>query len=130
MKAPIGSAQVDRYVHDRLPPQAQWPQLRYELPESQFAPQVNLVDELLDRAAEKGWGERPLLRSAAGILTYAQAREQVDRRCRVLVEDLGLVPGQRVLLRGGNSVAMALAWLAVVKAGGHRTAPTRAAPCR
>ncbi len=35
----------------------------------------------------------------------------------MLTEDLGLVPGNRVLLRGGNSVAMALAWLAVVKAG-------------
>lgn len=117
MRAPIASAQTDRFVHDRLPPREQWPQLRYELPELQLPPQVNLVAELLDRAAEKGWGDRPMLRSPAGTLTYAQARAQVDRLCRVLVEDLGLVPGNRVLLRGGNSVAMALAWLAVVKAG-------------
>ena len=46
-----------------------------------------------------------------------QVRERVDRICRVLVEDLGLVPGNRVLLRGGNSIGLALAWLAVVKAG-------------
>lgn len=117
MRAPIASAQTDRFVHDRLPPREQWPQLRYELPELQLPPQVNLVAELLDRAAEKGWGDRPMLRSPAGTFTYAQARAQVDRLCRVLVEDLGLVPGNRVLLRGGNSVAMALAWLAVVKAG-------------
>ena len=44
-------------------------------------------------------------------------RDRVDRICRVLTEDLGLVPGNRVLLRGGNSIGMALAWLAVVKAG-------------
>ncbi|HEX2543577.1 MAG TPA: AMP-binding protein [Ramlibacter sp.] len=117
MRAPIQSAQVDRFVHDRLPAREQWPALRYDLPELQMPPQVNVVAELLDRAVEKGWADRPMLRSPRGTLTYAQARQQVDRFCRVLVEDLGVVPGNRVLLRGGNSVAMALAWLAVVKSG-------------
>ena len=31
------SAQVDRFVHDRLPPPAQWPTLRYDRPELRFA---------------------------------------------------------------------------------------------
>jgi 2-aminobenzoate-CoA ligase len=117
MRAPIASAQVDRFVHDRLPPREQWPAMRYELPELQLPPRFNVVAELLDRAPEKGWGDRPMLRSARETLTYAQARERVDRICRVLVEDLGLVPGNRVLMRGGNSIMMALAWLAVVKVG-------------
>jgi 2-aminobenzoate-CoA ligase len=117
MRAPIASAQVDRFVHDRLPSREQWPTMRYELPELQLPPQVNVVAELLDRATEKGWGDRPMLRSAHETLTYAQARERVDRICRVLVEDLHLLPGNRVLMRGGNSIMMALAWLAVVKAG-------------
>jgi len=117
MRAPIASPQVDRFVHDRLPPREAWPALRYDLPELQLPPQVNAIAELLDRAPEKGWGDRPLLRSPAGVLSYREAREQVDRICRVLVEDFGVVPGNRVLLRGGNSVAMALAFLAVVKAG-------------
>lgn len=112
------SAQADRFVHDRLPPRAQWPQLRYDLPELQLPPQLNLVQELLDRAPAKGWGDRPLLRSPRITLTYADVRERVDRICRVLVEDLGMLPGHRVLLRGGNSIGLALAWLAVVKAGG------------
>ncbi|WP_332826628.1 AMP-binding protein [Ramlibacter sp.] len=118
MRAPTASAQVDRFVHDRLPPREQWPQLHYELPELQLPPSFNLVAELLDRAPERGWGARPMLRSPRLTLTYAQAREQVDRICRVLVDDFGLMPGNRVLLRGGNSIAMALAWLAVVKTGG------------
>jgi 2-aminobenzoate-CoA ligase len=117
-QAPAASAQPDRFVHDRLPPRAQWPQLRYDRPELQLPAQCNLVERLLDSASDRGWGERPLLRSAAGTLSYREVRERVDRCCRVLVEDCGLVPGNRVLLRGGNSVAMALAWLAVVKAGG------------
>ncbi|WP_137890987.1 AMP-binding protein [Ramlibacter sp. 2FC] len=111
-------AQVDRFVHDRLPPKAQWPELRYELPETRLPEQLNLVEQLLDRAGERGWADRPLLRSPRVTFSYAQTRERVDRIAQLLTEDLGLVPGNRVLLRGGNSIGMALAWLAVVKAGG------------
>jgi 2-aminobenzoate-CoA ligase len=111
------SAQTDRFVHDRLPPREQWPELRYERPELQIADRVNLVEALLDGAASKGWSDRPMLRSDRITLTYADAQARVDRIAQVLVEDLGLVPGNRVLLRGGNSIGMALAWLAVVKAG-------------
>ncbi|MBA3772569.1 MAG: AMP-binding protein [Ramlibacter sp.] len=111
------SAQQDRFVHDRLPRAAQWPQLRYQGPEFQFAQQLNLVEELLDKAQARGFGQRPLLRSGRITLSYEDVGDRVDRICRVLTEDLGLVPGNRVLLRGGNSIGLALAWLAVVKAG-------------
>ena len=111
------SAQQDRYVHDRLPPAAQMPQLRFDLPELQFPVRLNLVEELLDNATRKDFAERPLLRSSRIVLSYADVRDRVDRICRVLTEDFALVPGNRVLLRGGNSIGLALAWLAVVKAG-------------
>ena len=111
------SAQTDRFVHDRLPPADQMPTLVLEAPELQFPSQLNLVEELLDKAPAKGWGERPMLRSSRLTLTYAQSRERVDAIVRTLTQDLGLVPGNRVLLRGGNSIGLALAWLAVVKAG-------------
>ncbi|VTU18162.1 AMP-binding protein [Variovorax sp. PBL-E5] len=111
------SAQIDRFVHDRLPPAAQLPIFRYDLPELQLPDQLNLVEELLDKAAAKGFADKPMLRSPGRTLSYAEAGVEVDRIAKVLVEDLGLVPGNRVLLRGGNSIGMALAWLAVVKAG-------------
>src|SRR5687768_14682921 len=111
------SAQQDRFVHDRLPPRSQWPELRYDRPEFQFPDRLNLVEELLDKAQARGFGDRPLLRSSRITLSYTDVQDRVDRICRVLTEDLGLVPGNRVLLRGGNSIAMALSWLAVVKAG-------------
>lgn len=111
------SAQTDRFVHDRLPPPQQWPTLRHDLPELQLPPQCNLVTELLDKAADKGWADRPLLRSERITLSYADVKDRVDRIAQVLTEDLNLIPGNRVLLRGGNSIGMALAWLAVVKAG-------------
>ena len=116
--APARSAQTDRYVHDRLPPDDQWPQLVYNLPELQFPPQLNLVTRLLDDAVHtRGWGSRPLMRSDDRLLTYAQALDEVNRMAHLLIDELGLEPGNRVLLRGGNSITMALAWLAVVKAG-------------
>jgi 2-aminobenzoate-CoA ligase len=111
------SAQIDRFVHDRLPPPPMWPQLRYDRPELQLPSQANLVEELLDKAVQRGWGGRACLRSNDEVLTYAQVLQRVDGIARVLVEDLALVPGNRVLLRGGNSIGMALAWLAVVKTG-------------
>ncbi len=111
------SAQTDRFVLDHLPPREQWPQMRYDLPELQLPDQLNLVEELLDKAVDQPWADRPMLRSPQRTLSYRAARVEVDRIAQVLVEDLHLIPGNRVLLRGGNSVEMALAWLAVVKAG-------------
>ena len=103
------SAQTDRFVHERLPGANQWPQLRYDAPELQIPPQANLVAALLARASQQGWSERPFLRSEHALLSYAEAGERIRRITQVLTEDYGLVPGNRVLLRGGNSVNMALA---------------------
>ncbi len=111
------SAQTDRFVHDRLPPPDHWPELRYDLPELQTLPQqLNVVQALFDRAFVAGHADRPLFRSDERTLSYAQARAEVNRVANVLA-GLGLQPGNRVLLRGGNSIAMALAWLAVVQSG-------------
>ncbi|MEO5670875.1 MAG: 2-aminobenzoate-CoA ligase, partial [Ramlibacter sp.] len=68
------SAQQDRFVHDRLPPAAQMPQLRFDRPELQFPGRLNLVEELLDNAGRKGFAERPLLRSSKIVLSYADVR--------------------------------------------------------
>jgi len=117
MNQPASSAQSDRFVHDRLPPSDQWPQLVYEAPQLQIGAQANMVAVLLERAAQQGWSARPLLRSEDITLSYAEVAAQVRRIAQVLTEDYALVPGNRVLLRGGNSVGMALAWLGVVHAG-------------
>ncbi len=115
---PVRSAQTDRFVHDRMPPPDAWPQLVYNLPELQFPPQVNLVQRLLDGAVHtRGWGDRPLFRSDQRLLTYAQALREVERIAHLLAHEFRLQPGNRVLLRGGNSIGMALVWLAVVRCG-------------
>ncbi len=112
------SAHIDRFVMERLPPLAQRAHTRYDLPPLQIADSANLVQALLDQAvSHKGWADHVLMRSAHITLSYADVLERVNRIAQVLTEDLQLVPGNRVLLRGGNSIGMALAWLAVVKAG-------------
>lgn len=111
------SAQTDRFVHKRLPPPAQLPRLVYSLPELRIPAQANLVDSLFSRAARDGHADRPLLRSDKITLSYADTLARVNRIAQVLTQDFKLVPGNRVLLRGGNSIGMALAWLGVVQAG-------------
>ena len=111
------SAQTDRFVQDRLPPPAQWPTLIYPLPELRIPDRANLVDVLFTRAIQAGHADRPMLRSDRITLSYADALDHVNRIAQVLIEDFKLVPGNRVLLRGGNSIGMALAWLGVVQAG-------------
>ena len=111
------STQIDRYVHERSPPAGDLPQFIFDRPELQFPAQLNAVSELLDRNVAKGNGARILLRDARESLTYAQVLDRVNQVAHALIEDYGLVSGNRVLLRGGNSIDMAVAWLAVVKVG-------------
>ena len=111
------SAQTDRFVHDRLPLAGQRAQMRYDLPGLHIADQANLVDVMFDQIEACGLMNKPFLRSDKITLTYADASERVNRIAQVLTEDFGLIPGNRVLLRGGNSIGMALSWLGVVKAG-------------
>ena len=115
--APPKSAQTDRFVHDHLPPLEARAEMRYDLPELRIAAQANLVDVLFAQVAARGLMGKPFLRSDKITLTYADASERINCIAQVLTEDFGLIPGNRVLLRGGNSVGMALAWLGVVKAG-------------
>ena len=113
----IPSAHVDTFAQDHLPPREQWPELIFEIPEVRYPDRLNSAVELLDVMVQRGFGDRPVIYSAAGTLTYAQMQAQVNQVARILTEDLGLVPGNRVLLRGANNPMMAICWFAVVKAG-------------
>ena len=111
------SAHIDSFAREHLPPREQWPEFRFDLPELQFPEQLNCASELLDRWVRDGEGERLCIQGAGVRWTYAQLQAQVNRIARVLVDELGIVPGNRVLLRGANSPMLAACWFAVVKAG-------------
>ncbi|MFG5409489.1 AMP-binding protein [Piscinibacter sakaiensis] len=110
------TAHVDTFARDRLPPPALQPEFLYELPSLQFPARLNAAVELLDRQVERH-ADRPCLVDAHGAWSYRELRDRVDRIAHVLVQELGVVPGARVLLRAPNRSLLAACWLAVVKAG-------------
>jgi len=112
------TAHVDTFVRDHLPPFADQPLFRFTLPELQYPARLNAATTFLDRWIAEGHGDRPCLISPAGELSYREVGARVDRIARALVERLGLVPGGRVLLRAPNMPMLAMAHLAIWKAGG------------
>ncbi len=111
------TAHVDTFARDNLPPKDQWPELLFDLPELQYPDRLNCGVELLDKAIEKGWGNHVALLGEGVRWTYAEALAKANQVARVLTEDMGLVPGNRVLLHGPNHPMLAVNWLAVAKAG-------------
>ncbi|MFI1368442.1 AMP-binding protein [Streptomyces griseochromogenes] len=108
------SAHVDTFARDHLPPPHEWPQLCFDLPELNYPERLNCAAELLGRT-DPG---RPVFRTLTGpVWTYGELRARVDRIAHVLTAELGVVPGNRVLLRGPTTPWLAACWLAVLKAG-------------
>ncbi len=112
------SAHVDTFARDNLPPRLQWPELIFELPELKYRARMNCAAELLDRMVTRGHGHRTVIRAPEGRCTYTKLYAQANRLANVLVREMGLKPGNRVLLRGPNNPMMAACWFAVMKAGG------------
>ncbi len=112
------SAHVDTFAQRHLPPPEQQPVYRFELPELQFPAQLNCATELLDRHVAEGRGERVCLRAPGLSWSYRELQDKANRIAQVLVHDMGLVPGQRVLLRSPNNPMLAACWFGVIKAGG------------
>jgi 2-aminobenzoate-CoA ligase len=111
------SAHVDPFVLERLPPRELWPDLLYDLPELRYAPQTNVASEILDSHVKAGRGEAPCIVSDSVSRTYRELQHEANRIARVLVEDLDVVPGSRVMLRAPNTPMMVACWMAVAKAG-------------
>jgi len=104
----------DSFVRDRLPPPELLPEFRFDLPELQYPERLNAAAELLKGGAP----DAVAVVNEHGRWTYADLDSLSGRIARLLVEEEGLVPGNRVLLRGPNTMTMFAAWLGVLKAGG------------
>ncbi|MGQ0559702.1 MAG: AMP-binding protein [Sphingosinicella sp.] len=143
----VMTAHVDTFVRDRLPPRGQWPEFRFDLPELNYPEMLNAAVELIgssisgtapahspsqppQHTLSGGWeGERagtateknrdaPAIVNDAGRWSYGEIADRSDRIARLLAEEEGLVPGNRVLLRGPNGAMLFASWLGVLKAGG------------
>lgn len=115
----VPSAHVDPFIRSQLPPAELWPRFDYSAPHlNHFPDRLNACVALLDAAIEAGAGDKPVFHYEDTTWTYRHLLDRVQRIARVLVEDFGLLPGQRVLLRSANTPMVAACWLAVIRAGG------------
>jgi 2-aminobenzoate-CoA ligase len=108
----------DTFARDNLPPPELQPEFVFADPRLHYPARLNCAAELLDAMVARGFGERPAILTPNRRLTYAQLLAEANRIARVLRDDLGLVPGNRVLIRGFNDATTAACWFAVLKAGG------------
>ncbi|MBD8049610.1 AMP-binding protein [Limnohabitans sp. JUR4] len=120
----LPSSHTDSFARDRLPPQDQLPVFIAVRPELDYPDQINCAVELVDRHVREGRGDRIALHGVSDFnkggdfsWTYAQLQDKSNRIAQVLTHDMGLVPGNRILLRGGNSPMMAACLLGALKAG-------------
>ena len=111
------SGHVDDFARRNLPPSEQWPELPLELPEFQYGEYLNVGVELTDRMVEKGFGDHTALIGNGRQRTYKELADWSNRLAHALVENYGVKPGNRVLIRSGNNPALVAAWLAATKAG-------------
>src|ERR1700684_3409283 len=98
------SGHVDDFTRRTLPPSELWPELLLDRAEFQYPEYLNAAVELTDRNVEKGFGDHIALIGNG-------------RQAHALVENYGVKPGHRVLIRSGNNPALVAAWLAATKAG-------------
>ena len=111
------SAHVDTFTRDNLPPFDQWPDLLLDRPEFQYPDRLNAAVELTDRMVERGFGDRVALIGNGRRRTYKELADWSNRVAHALVENYGVKPGNRILIRSGNNPALVAAWLAATKAG-------------
>ena len=111
------TAHIDTFAFDHLPPAAQQPQYRFDLPGLRFPAQLNCADALLDGPLAAGRGDRTCLWAPGLRWSYLDLLARANRIANVLVHELGVVPGNRVLLRAPNHPMLVACWFAVMKAG-------------
>jgi 2-aminobenzoate-CoA ligase len=113
------SAHVDTFTRDNLPPADQWPPLIFSLPELQYPQRLNCAAALLDETVAAHGADRPCLLTPEGDRwTYGDLLRRANQVANHLVSEVGLVPGNRVLLRAPNNPWLVACWFAVLKMGG------------
>jgi 2-aminobenzoate-CoA ligase len=111
----MGTAHVDTFARDHLPPRSAWPDLLFTLPELDYPDALNAATILL---GEPRFASRPCVVGEDATWTYAELRARAEDVAAALVDEEGLVPGNRVLLHGPNSPELIACWFGILLAGG------------
>jgi 2-aminobenzoate-CoA ligase len=112
------TAHVDTTCRENLPPESDWPEFRFELPQLRYPDRLNCATALLDDVLAEHGADRPCLLAPGGeTWSYGRLRAAANRIAHFLVDRFGVVPGNRVLLRGPNNPWLVACWFGVLKAG-------------
>ena len=112
------SAHVDTFCRDNLPPADLWPELLLDNPDVHYPDRLNCASALLDDVVAEHGGQRDcLLAPGAEAWSYQQLLDTANRIAGLLSTELGIVPGNRVMLRGPNNPWLVACWFGVLKAG-------------
>ncbi|HUD87422.1 MAG TPA: AMP-binding protein [Xanthobacteraceae bacterium] len=109
------TAHTDTFTRDNLPPPQQWPDIPldgFDYPED-----LNAGVELTDRMVARGFGDHVALIGNGRRRTYKELSDWTNRMARALIEDFGIKPGNRILIRSANNPALVACWIAATKAG-------------
>ena len=109
------SAHLDTFTRDNLPAAQKWPDIvlaGFDYPE-----ELNAAVELTDRMVARGFGDHVALIGNGRRRTYKELSDWTNRMAHALVEDFGIKPGNRILIRSANNPALVACWLAATKAG-------------
>jgi 2-aminobenzoate-CoA ligase len=112
------SAHVDTFTRDRLPPEGQWPEFSFDLPDLSYPDRLNCAQRLLDDAIDRFGPDRRCLVTGSTEWSYGELRDKANRIAALLTGPLGLQPGNRVLLRAPNNPWLVAIWLGVLQSGG------------
>ncbi len=111
------TAHVDFFSQDNLPPRELWPEFKFDAPGLQVPARLNCASVLVDDAVNGGAGDNIAVYFEGRTWTYRDVQKEANKLAQVLTEDFGLVPGNRLLLRGPNNPMLFIAWVAAMKAG-------------
>jgi len=112
------SGHVDTFTRDSLPPFRLWPTLEFTIPDVQYPERLNAGSELIDRTiATFGADRDAILLGDGSRWSYRALQRRANQFAQVLTEDLGVVPGNRVVLRLLNGPWAVACWLGALKAG-------------
>ena len=109
------SSHTDTFARDSLPPLESWPE--FLLDGFDYPDFLNVGTELTDAMVEKGFGDNTALIGNGRRRTYKELTDWTNRIAHTLVDDMGVQPGNRLLIRSANNPAMVACWLAATKVG-------------
>ena len=114
------SSHIDTFIIDNMPPENLWPEMDYSVLSelASYPERMNVATELLDKMAAQGCADKPIIYFKDEIWTYENLMHYSNQIANVLVEDYGMVSGERILLRSGNHPMLIASWFAILKAGG------------